>query len=177
MAAAEALYDERGLGRLLAPDHREPGRVGGEVRHQGPGLLSFLATGSTSGHVEGINELREQYQQTYGQDPGAAYYSPGDYTPPIAVTYWTFRLMIGLGSRWPRCWRRWLLWATRRERVPRGRTVMAAAFALPLLPLLANSFGWIFTEIGRQPWAVFGLMTTRARRVSGGEHGRGPRPP
>ena len=37
---------------------------------------------------------------------------------------------------------------------------MAAALALPLLPLLANSFGWIFTELGRQPWAVFGLMTT-----------------
>jgi len=43
---------------------------------------------------------------------------------------------------------------------------MAAALALPLLPLLANSFGWIFTEVGRQPWAVFGLMTT--------EHGVSP---
>ena len=28
------------------------------------------------------------------------------------------------------------------------------------LPLAANTFGWIFTEMGRQPWAVFGLMTT-----------------
>ena len=28
------------------------------------------------------------------------------------------------------------------------------------MPLAANSFGWIFTEMGRQPWAVFGLMTT-----------------
>ena len=34
------------------------------------------------------------------------------------------------------------------------------AVGLPLMPLFANSFGWIFTEIGRQPWAVFGLMTT-----------------
>ena len=39
--------------------------------------------------------------------------------------------------------------------------------ALPLLPLAANSFGWIFTEMGRQPWAVFGLMTT-ANGVSPG---------
>jgi cytochrome d ubiquinol oxidase subunit I len=31
---------------------------------------------------------------------------------------------------------------------------------MPLLPVVANSFGWIFTEMGRQPWAVFGLMTT-----------------
>jgi cytochrome d ubiquinol oxidase subunit I len=32
---------------------------------------------------------------------------------------------------------------------------------LPLLPLAANSMGWIFTEMGRQPWIVFGLMQTR----------------
>ena len=32
---------------------------------------------------------------------------------------------------------------------------------MPLLPLGANSFGWIFTEMGRQPWSVFGLMTTQ----------------
>ena len=38
---------------------------------------------------------------------------------------------------------------------------MRAAIALPLLPLAANSFGWIFTEMGRQPWIVFGLMQTR----------------
>ena len=31
---------------------------------------------------------------------------------------------------------------------------------MPLLPLGANSFGWLFTELGRQPWAVFGVMTT-----------------
>ena len=41
------------------------------------------------------------------------------------------------------------------------------AVALPLLPVVANSFGWIFTEMGRQPWAVFGLMTT-ATAVSPG---------
>ena len=35
------------------------------------------------------------------------------------------------------------------------------AVALPFLPLLANAFGWIFTEMGRQPWVVFGLMTTQ----------------
>ena len=31
---------------------------------------------------------------------------------------------------------------------------------LPFLPVAANSFGWIFTEMGRQPWVVFGVMTT-----------------
>jgi cytochrome d ubiquinol oxidase subunit I len=38
---------------------------------------------------------------------------------------------------------------------------------LPVAAVLANSFGWIFTEMGRQPWVVFGLMTTE-RGVSPG---------
>ena len=63
-----------------------------------PCLLSFLATGSFDGEVQGINQLREQYEQEYGQDPGAAYYSAGDYVPVIPVTYWSFRFMIGLGA-------------------------------------------------------------------------------
>jgi cytochrome d ubiquinol oxidase subunit I len=61
----------------------------------------------------------------------------------------------------------WILWATRRERIPAGRWILWAAMLLPLMPLFANSFGWIFTEMGRQPWAVFGLMTT-ATAVSPG---------
>jgi cytochrome d ubiquinol oxidase subunit I len=131
-----------------------------------PNLLSYLATGTTDGEVVGINQLREQYQETYGQDPGAAYYSPGDYTPYVPLTYWTFRLMMGLGFA-GLVVGGWILWATRRDRVPRGRAILAAAVTLPFLPLFANSFGWIFTEVGRQPWAVFGLMTTE-RAVSPG---------
>ena len=44
-----------------------------------------------------IDDLREEYVETYGQDPGEAYYSAGGYTPVIPLTYWSFRLMIGLG--------------------------------------------------------------------------------
>ena len=55
------------------------------------------ATGTTDGEVEGIDDLRAQYEQTYGQDPGATYYSPSGYVPSIPLAYWTFRLMIGFG--------------------------------------------------------------------------------
>jgi cytochrome d ubiquinol oxidase subunit I len=59
----------------------------------------------------------------------------------------------------------WILWALRRGRVPAPgarstRWLLSTALVLPLLPLFANSFGWIFTEMGRQPWVVFGLMPT-----------------
>ena len=97
MAAAEALYDTEKpaafsiftIGSLDGSEEKFAIKI--------PHVLSFLATGSTDGEVQGINQLRAEYEATYGQDPGAKYYSPGDYTPVIPVTYWTFRLMIGLG--------------------------------------------------------------------------------
>ena len=124
-----------------------------------PNLLSFLATNTWDAEVQGINQLREQYQAEYGQDPGAKYYSPGDYTPVIPITYWTFRIMIGLGVLAAAA-AGLVLWASRKGRVPAGRGWLWVAISLPLLPVAANSFGWIFTEMGRQPWAVFSLMTT-----------------
>jgi cytochrome d ubiquinol oxidase subunit I len=166
MAAAEGLYDTESsadfslltIGSLDGSHEKFAIKI--------PGLLSFLGTGHTDGTVQGINQLREQYQEKYGQDPGATYYSPGYYTPVIPVTYWTFRIMIGLGLLGAAV-AAWLLAATRRGRIPQQRLLYWGALALPFLPLFANSFGWIFTELGRQPWAVFGLMTT-ASAVSPG---------
>ncbi len=61
-----------------------------------------------------------------------------------------------------------VLLATRRGRRPRGRGWLWLAVAPPAAAAGgANSFGWIFTEMGRQPWAVFGLMTTERRSPPG----------
>jgi cytochrome d ubiquinol oxidase subunit I len=123
-----------------------------------PDLLSFLATGRFSGSVQGINQIKAAYQKQYGQNPNALTYSPS-YTPTIPLTYWTFRLMIGFGMLGALIAVA-VLWSTRRGRTPRHKLWLWATVAAPLLPLFANSFGWIFTETGRQPWIVFGVMTT-----------------
>ena len=114
-----------------------------------PNLLSFLATGTFEGKVEGINDLQARFEQQYG---------PGDYTPNTPITYWTFRLMIGMGILAAAA-ALWFLWALRKGRVP-GRGAVLTAILLPFMPLAANSFAWLFTEIGRQPWIVYGLMPT-----------------
>ncbi len=116
-----------------------------------PFLLSFLATGDPNGKVEGINDLQALYEGRFG---------PGDYTPNIPVTYWSFRLMIGTGILAALA-AAWFLWSMRRGRLP-GRGAVSIAVLLPFLPLAANSIGWIFTETGRQPWIVWGLMPTSA---------------
>jgi cytochrome d ubiquinol oxidase subunit I len=117
-----------------------------------PYLLSFLSTHTLDGTVEGITDLQAQYVQLYG---------PGDYTPIIWVTYWSFRWMIGLGA---------LavlisvvgLWLTRGGRLPESRWAWRAAVWSFPLPLVAMIVGWVFTEMGRQPWLVFGLLTTES---------------
>ncbi len=159
MAAAEGLYNtESSAGfSLLTIGTLDGSKETFAVKI--PGLLSFLATGSPDSQVKGINELRAQYQKKYGADPGAAYYSAGNYTPNIPLTYWSFRLMIGLGLAAAGI-AAWILWATRRGRAPTSRLLRWLAMSLPFLPLFANTFGWLFTEFGRQPWVVFGLMTT-----------------
>ncbi|GAA2558694.1 cytochrome ubiquinol oxidase subunit I [Pseudonocardia hydrocarbonoxydans] len=153
MAAAEALYD------TVAPASFSLFTVGTLDGSQElfsirvPRVLSFMATGSFDGEVEGINDLQAAAEQTYG---------PGDYRPNIPVTYWTFRLMIGFGV---------LaglvaavgLWLTRkRARRPVPRWYYLAALVTLVTPFAANSVGWIFTEMGRQPWLVFGVLPTAA---------------
>jgi cytochrome d ubiquinol oxidase subunit I len=117
-----------------------------------PRLLSFLATGNWSSTVQGVDNLQAQYSQVYG---------PGSYTPVIPVVYWSFRLMIGVGLL-AALIALIALWSIRRGRRPRSRWPLLPVIALPLLPLAANSFGWIMTETGRQPWLVYGQMKTAA---------------
>ena len=157
MAAAEGLYEDAKpapfsiitIGKLDGSEEVFSIKM--------PKLLSYLGTGHLDSEIRGINSLQSEYEQKYG---------PGNYTPNIPVTYWTFRLMITAGGL-AMLAAIWMLWGIRKGRTPTSKWMLRSAVLLPFLPLVANSFGWIFTEMGRQPWAVFGLMST-AQGVSPG---------
>jgi cytochrome d ubiquinol oxidase subunit I len=114
-----------------------------------------LSTGSAEGEVKGINDLEEEYTKTYASTG----LSGSDFAPNIPSTYWLFRLMIGLGMLGT-LWAAWILWATRGGRIPKGRLAYRSAVWITFAPLFGISAGWMFTEMGRQPWIVFGQMTT-----------------
>ncbi len=170
MAAAEALYESSDgnapfslltVGSLDGSEEKFAVTV--------PGVLSFLATGRFDGSVQGINELKAEYAQKYGT--GSPLTADATYTPNIPLSYWSFRLMIGVGVL-AALIAALALWMTRGDRVPRARWWHSAIMAAPLLPIIGNSFGWIFTEVGRQPWLVFGVMSTStgvSPSVSAGE--------
>jgi len=155
MAAAEAEYEtERGADFSLLTI----GTLDGEettFELKIPKLLSFLATGDFNGEVKGINDLEQEYTAKYASTG----LKGSDFSPTIPVAYWTFRLMIGLGFL-AILWALWMLWATRGGRTPKGKFAYKSAMWITLAPLLGLSSGWMFTELGRQPWIVFGQMTT-----------------
>lgn len=165
MAAAEALYETVPAGVGAPFSVLTIGSLDGEHANaliEIPGLLSFLGTGSFEGEVEGIRDLAAQYEATYGASGNPLVAPSGaGYVPNIPTTYWTFRLMIGIGMAAAGI-AVLVLWLTRRGRAPTARWLGWLAVAAPLMPVFGNSFGWIFTEVGRQPWLVFGLMTTGA---------------
>jgi cytochrome bd-type quinol oxidase subunit 2 len=86
-------------------------------------------------------------------------YGAGSYVPVIWVECWTFRIMVGLG---------FLLlflggyglWLMYRGRLEKSSRFLRFASWMLLAPFLANTTGWIFTEVGRQPWVVYGLLKT-----------------
>jgi cytochrome d ubiquinol oxidase subunit I len=150
MAAAEALYETQASApfSLLTIGTLDGSKSVFQIGV--PSVLSFMSTGDFNGVVQGVNDLEAKYDQQYG---------PGDYTPNIPLAYWSFRLMIGFGAI-ASLFVLLALWQMRRGGTPKGKWFAPAMYALPFLPLLANSFGWIFTETARQPWAVFGLIKT-----------------
>jgi cytochrome d ubiquinol oxidase subunit I len=115
-----------------------------------PRALSFLLFNRFSGEVTGLHDLQAQAEQQYGA---------GDYVPPVAVTFWTFRVMVGVGMLMIllALAALYLVW---RKRLDHARWFLHVLPFAMVLPYLATSTGWILTEMGRQPWIVYGVLKT-----------------
>ncbi|MEY4275685.1 MAG: hypothetical protein RIS26_148 [Actinomycetota bacterium] len=150
MAAAEALYETTKNASFSIFTWGTPDGHSELFSIRIPNLLSFLSTHTLDGQVEGLNDLQAQYTALYG---------PGEYMPIIWLTYWAFRWMIGLGAA------AMLialvgLWLTRKGNLELRKWQWNTAIWMSPMVLLAIAVGWMFTEMGRQPWIVFKLMKT-----------------
>jgi cytochrome d ubiquinol oxidase subunit I len=94
-----------------------------------------------------------------GQVPGLKDFARGD-RPNAAVVFWTFRVMVGLGMLMLLL-AAWGLWARWRGRLYDSKLFLRFAVAMGPAGLVAILAGWFTTEIGRQPWVVYGVMRTR----------------
>jgi len=152
MAAAEGLWETSEdpapwtVFASIDPDKQE-----NSAEFKVPYLLSFLSYSKFSGEVTGMKELQSQYEQEYG---------PGNYIPPVRTTFWSFRIMVAAGTAMILLglYGAWLMLRKKVEQA--GKWFLSLMLFGISLPIIANSSGWIMTEIGRQPWTVFGLITT-----------------
>ncbi len=155
MAAAEGLFeseDPASFSLLTIGDWEQRKEV---FSIRIPKLLSLLSYNRLDGEVQGIDNLQEQYAAQFADRYGA----DADYRPPIAVIYWSFRAMVGSGTLMLLLAVAGLYLVLRDEltRVPRFLKLLPFAI---ILPYIANTAGWMMTEMGRQPWIVFGLQRT-----------------
>lgn len=125
-----------------------------------PGLLSFLAYEDFTTPVPGINSLLPEFEERYGthlpDDPlyGERAGTEIEYQPLMEVTYWGFRLMITFGGLAALAGVL-TLWLTRKGTVPDSTGWMVTAVASIGASFAANMAGWVFTEMGRQPFVVY----------------------
>jgi len=114
-----------------------------------PKLLSFMNYNRFSGEIQGLNDMQAEMEVRHG---------PGNYIPPVTVSFWSFRIMVGTGMLMLFLVLTGLFLQYRGilTKYPLYLKVMVLAL---FLPYIANFFGWILTEMGRQPWVVYGLQT------------------
>ncbi len=150
MAAAEMLWDSENPAALSVFSVANLDQKKNIVDVRIPGALSFLSYNRFTGEVLGMNDIQTMYEQKYGSD---------NYIPPVYVSYWSFRIMIAAGflmlflvivGIW--------LWKFKKFNIK--SKLWYGLTAAIILPYLANTAGWLLTEVGRQPWVVYGLLRT-----------------
>ncbi|HEX8949391.1 MAG TPA: cytochrome ubiquinol oxidase subunit I [Dissulfurispiraceae bacterium] len=141
-AAMEAQWDTKrgaGYGLFIIPDPE--GERNSVEMAVVPNLLSFLAYHDPNAEVKGLKEF------------------PVEKRPPVEPTFWSFRMMIGLGFLMIL-----LSFAaavlSRKGNIESNTTFLKILlYAIPL-PYLAAQSGWIVSEVGRQPWIVYNILKT-----------------
>lgn len=104
-----------------------------------PGMLSMLAFHTTDAEVKGLKDF------------------PKKDRPPVELTFWSFRVMVGLGFMFVLVGA--LAWIKRSDPLSSPALLKLLICMIPM-PYIANEAGWIVAEVGRQPWIVYGLMRT-----------------
>jgi cytochrome bd ubiquinol oxidase subunit I len=143
LAAFEGLFHTEegptGLYLMGWPDEEEETvRFGIEI----PAMLSFLVHDDFSTPIEGLDRI------------------PEDERPPVVVPFVSYHLMVALGMAMLglAVAAAFLWW---RGTLTRHRLLLTALVPAVIFPYVANQAGWVASEVGRQPWVVYGLLRTR----------------
>lgn len=140
LAAMEAHFQTEKAASLIIggiPDEKNK-KVDYAIRI--PGLLSFMTHGDVHAEVKGLDSI------------------PPDQQPPVAITHYAFQVMVGIGMLMLAIAVLYFIGLFKRWRDSRWM-LQLFAIATPL-GFVAVEAGWTVTEVGRQPWIIYGVMKT-----------------
>jgi cytochrome bd ubiquinol oxidase subunit I len=106
-----------------------------------PDFLSFLTYGSFTANVRGLNAYARKFW------------------PPVELTYYAYHVMVGLGTIFVAVMAVAVALLAMRK-LWRARAMLWILMLVMPFPYIANEAGWIVTEVGRQPWIIYGIMQT-----------------
>ena len=107
-----------------------------------PKALSFLSFGDVNAEVRGLEAF------------------PEDEWPPVAIVHYAFQIMVALGL-YLAAMGAWTVWKWIRKRDPvQDRWFLRALVLAAPMGFIATEAGWVVTEVGRQPWIIYGIVRT-----------------
>jgi cytochrome d ubiquinol oxidase subunit I len=143
LAAMEALYKTQKPAPLLIGGivNEKDSTVKGAIEI--PGALSFLAHGDFKAEVKGLDQI------------------PLNERPPVAITHYAFQIMVGIGTLLVLIAITYFILLLRKKSIIDRKWILKMfVFAIPL-GYIALEAGWVVTEVGRQPWIIYGVMKTK----------------
>src|SRR5699024_4330452 len=138
LAAIEAIWETEspaGLSIIAFPNEKTRSN---DFDLKIPHLGSIILTHTFDGEIKGLNEFKEH--------------------PPVAIVFWSFRIMVGIGLLMLLVSWTGAVQLIRKKEI--GPKMIKVFFFMTFSGWAAVLFGWYVTEIGRQPWVVYDLIST-----------------
>lgn len=158
VAAAEALYEDTGesaaFSTLAIINEKQQ-----KATHllEVPGMLSFLSYDKFEGSLKGMKTLQKELDEKYYPIVGEHL----NYIPDVTIIYYGFRTMAGSGTLLFIIALLGTIYAFRKTEVNKTWFLKIMPWTI-LIAEIATACGWIFAEMGRQPFIIFGIMPTSA---------------
>lgn len=157
-AATEAVYKTTGerapwtvIGFANPKTHEVKGKI--EI----PDMLSILSYHKPTGAVKGMEEVNAEMEKKYGTHIAG---HKMDYYVPVNTLFWSFRFMAGFGALMALVSIVGLIMTRKnKESLYKHRWCLWVLALMTFTPFIANTSGWLITELGRAPWTVYGLFT------------------
>lgn len=125
-----------------------------------PYLLSILAYHKPSGSVKGMNTANRELKAKYAHSSSKSIRNIKDYYVPTKTLFWSFRVMVGFGMLMGLLSLIGIIMTRPKKFTAINHKWLMYLFGFMIwMPFIANTVGWLITELGRYPWIVYGLYT------------------